>query len=449
MTAPAARPAPPRRAPVGGSFLAGAAGRLLPQSVPFRYFGAATVFHLAAWLVLLFSADQWPAWRGGLGWPLAALHLLTLGTLLASAIGASLQLLPVATRQPVRWPRLAALLWWAYVPGVALLAAGMGAARPAWLGLGAALVIGALLPFALLLGLNLRAARGMAGVVLHGWGAQAALALLLASAAALVALWLGHPLLPRDAARGVHLVAGVFGWMGLLAFGLSYVLLPMFTLGRVPDDGRQRQAGAVALLAVALAVAAPLAPSATVPLRAAALLAGAAALLLHLRLMRAVQATAMRRDLGIAGRLINGGWAGLALTLVAAAAALAAPDGSLAGSVFGRLFGLAAVAGWLLTFLLGVLQRILPFLAAMHAAQGRRRPPTPSALTLPHALAWHAAAHALALALLALGLALSSALLRAAGAVGSVGALAFASFVAVLLLRTRKASTEAPAGPSR
>ncbi|MFT3820772.1 MAG: hypothetical protein QM750_24665 [Rubrivivax sp.] len=438
MNAPAAPPS--KRAPVGGSFLSGAAGRLLPASVPFRYFGAATVFHLAAWVLLLVTADDWTGWRGGLGWPLAALHLVTLGTLVASAIGASLQLLPVATRQAVRWPRLPALLWWVYVPGVSLLAAGMGAARPAWLAAGAAMVIGALLPFALLLALNLHAARGMAGVVLHGWGAQAALALLLASAAALVALWLGHPLLDRDAIRGVHLVAGVFGFMGLLAFGLSYVLVPMFSLGRVPDDRQQRLAGGAALLAVALAAGAPLAaphaPSLTLPLRVAALLAGAAALLQHLRLMRAVLATAMRRDLGIAGRLILGGWAGLALALLAAAAALAAP----AGSVLGRLFGLTAVAGWLLTFLLGVLQRILPFLAAMHAAQGRRRPPTPSALTLPRALAWHAAAHALALALLAAGMALpSAALLRAAGAVGSAGALAFAAFFAVLLQRTRQA----------
>lgn len=433
-TLPARPGAPARRAPVGGSFLAGATGRLLPASVPFRYFGAATLFHLAAWVLLFATADDWPAWRGGLGWPLATLHLVTLGTLLASAIGASLQLLPVATRQPVRWPRLPALLWWIYVPGVAVLVGGMGAARVGWLTAGAAMVIGALLPFALLLALNLRAARGMPGVVLHGWGAQAALALLLASAAALVALWLGHPLLNRDSARGLHLVAGVFGVMGLLAFGLSYVLLPMFTLGRVPADRQQVAAGAVALLAVALAAAAPLAPSWMLPLRAAALLAGMAALLLHLRLMRAVLASAMRRELGIAGRLMFAGWAGLALALAAAAIALAAgPD-----AVAGRLFAAAAVLGWLLSFLLGVLQRILPFLAAMHAAQGRRRPPTPSALTLARALSWHAAAHGLALALLAAGMAASSpALLRAAGAVGSIGALCFAGFFAVLLNRLR------------
>lgn len=438
MNAPhAATPAPPapaRRAAVGGSFLAGAAGRLLPASVPFRFFVAASLFHLAAWVVLLLTAPAWTGWRGGLGWPLAALHLVTLGTLVCAAIGASLQLLPVATRQPVRWPRLPGLLAWAYMPGVVVLVAGMGLSRPAWLAAGAALVIGALLPFALLLALNLRAARGMAGVVLHGWGAQAALALLLASALALVALWLGHPVLGRDTARGLHLVAGAFGFMGLLAFGLSYVLLPMFTLGRVPDDRSQLRAGSAALLAVALAAAAPLADAASTPLRVAALLAGVLALVLHLRLMRSVLASAMRRDLGMAGRLMHGGWAGLGLSLVAAAAALAGPAGSAAG----RLWVMAAVLGWLLSFLLGVLQRILPFLAAMHAAQGRRRAPTPSALTLSRALGWHAAAHALALLLLAAGLLLSSStLLRAAGAVGSVGAAAFVAFVAVLLQRLR------------
>jgi hypothetical protein len=428
-----------RRAPVGGTFLPGAAGRLLPASVPFRFFGAAVAFHLAAWLVVLLSAADWPDWRGGLGWPLAALHLVTLGTLAASAMGASLQLLPVATRQPVRWPRLPALLWWVYVPGVALLTAGMGTAQPLWMALGAAGAIGALLAYGLLLALNLRGARGMAGVVLHGWGAVAALALLLVSAAALVALWLGHPWLQRDSARGLHLVAGVFGFMGLMAFGLSYVLLPMFALGRVPTDRRQLAAGGTALVALLLAAAAPLVTEAAIELRAAALLAGAAALGLHLQLMRAVLYTAMRRDLGLGGRLMRGGWAALALALPLGALALA----SDAASPWSRLFGLAAVGGWLLSFLFGVLQRILPFLAAMHAASGRRRPPTPSALTLSRALAWHAGAHGMALVLLAIGIGWpSTALVQAAGAVGCVGAGAFALFFVVLLRRLRQALAE-------
>ncbi|MFZ2648540.1 MAG: hypothetical protein WA210_00405, partial [Burkholderiaceae bacterium] len=109
-----------------GAFLAGAASRLLPVSIPFRFFGAAVVYHLLAWLALLAGAQDLPRFSGGWGWVPAGLHLLTLGALVMSAIGASLQLLPVATRQPLRWLRWPAAIWWLYTPGVAALALGMG-----------------------------------------------------------------------------------------------------------------------------------------------------------------------------------------------------------------------------------------------------------------------------------------------------------------------------------
>jgi len=64
-----------------GAFLGGAASRLLPASIPFRFFGAAVAYHLLAWLALLAGADQFPRFSGGPGWPLAALHLVTLGVL--------------------------------------------------------------------------------------------------------------------------------------------------------------------------------------------------------------------------------------------------------------------------------------------------------------------------------------------------------------------------------
>ncbi len=448
---PAPRPAPPagktapkKRAALGGSFLSGATGRLLPASVPFRYFGAAIVFHLGAWLVVLLTAADWPDWRGGLGWPLAALHLVTLGTLAASAIGVSLQLLPVATKQPVRGPGVLGAIWWLFVPGVVVLVLGMGLARPLWLATGAAAVIAVLLVFAAMLALNLRAGRSMVGIVLHGFGALLALLLVLASAVALVALWIGQPLYDHTAALSLHVVAGVFGFMGLLALGLAFVLLPMFTLGRVPADRRQIESGVLALAAVALAAVAALWPAQGLLLRTLALALGIAAVALHLYLMRGIFTTAMRRDLGTSGRLMKAGWAGLALALLAAAAALPAE----AGSVWARLFGLVAVAGWLLTFLLGILQRILPFLASMHAGQRLKRGPTPSALTSEAPLRWHAGAHAVALALLAVGLAWPSpVLIRLAGVAGTAGALAFLFFYAVLLQRLTRALSQAPPEP--
>src|ERR1700675_1578464 len=137
-----------------GTFIAGAASRLLPPSIPFRFFGAAVAYHLLAWIALCAGAPSVPRFTGGLGWPLAALHLVTLGVLAMSAIGASLQLLPVATRRSVGTARWPAAIWWLYTPGVAVLTLGMGIASPALLAAGAAATVAALLTYAVLLARN-------------------------------------------------------------------------------------------------------------------------------------------------------------------------------------------------------------------------------------------------------------------------------------------------------
>ena len=104
--------------------------RLLPMSLPFRFFGAAVVFHVLAWAALLAGARDVAAFPGGLGLPFAALHLATLGVLAMTAVGATLQLLPVATRQAVGSIAAAKLVWWLLVPGVALFSARIDAICP-------------------------------------------------------------------------------------------------------------------------------------------------------------------------------------------------------------------------------------------------------------------------------------------------------------------------------
>ena len=161
--------------------------RLLPMSLPFRYFGAAAAFQLGAWALLLFFPTELVNFEIGLGPAFAALHLLTLGVLAMSAIGARLQLLPVATRQPVRALWAVKLVWWSLVPGVIAFAAAAGAYRPDLMGLGAVAVVFALLVYSVLLFRNLWAAKGMRVVVMHGWAALACLAGLAATGLALVA----------------------------------------------------------------------------------------------------------------------------------------------------------------------------------------------------------------------------------------------------------------------
>ena len=433
-----------------GSFLGGAKSRLLPASVPLRFFGAAVAFHVLAWLALLAGAADWPRFAGGPGWPLAALHLVTLGVLVMTAIGASLQLLPVATRQPLRRPRAPLLVWWLYTPGVAALALGMGAARP-WLAAAGALAVGVgLVLYAALLAANLRGARGMPGVVAHGWAALAALGVLLASALALLGGWLGLPLMGREQALALHVPFAAYGFMGMLALGLAYILVPMFALAPNPAPRRQLVSCALALAGLACAGAAAwgVAPTA---LRVAALLAGGAALALHLALMHAALRDGMRHDLGRSFVLVRVGWGGLATSLVAALALvleLPLPLPNLPA-----LFGLLLVGVWLLSFALGLLQRILPFLAAMHAAGGQRRAPTPSSFTAGRPLAVHFACHLAALAGLALALVIPGAQLAAvvaalAAAAGAAGAVAFAVFYAALLRRVAAAAAAAPRQPA-
>ncbi len=421
----------------GGAFLGDARSRLLPASIPLRFFGAAVLFHLLAWLVLAAAAAQWLGFGGGLGWPLAALHLLTLGVFGMTALGAGAQLLPVATRQPAPAARWLAAIWWLYTPGVAVLALGMGLAQPRWLAAGAVAVGLAFAAWGALMLRHLVGARGMPGVVAHGWAALAALAVVLASALSLAGTWLGLPVPSREITLALHLVFAPYGFMGLLALGLSYILVPMFALAEAPAERWQLTSCALAVAALVLAGLAAFG-WAPVPLRVAALLAAAGAVSLHLWLMAKALRTGMRRELGRSFQLVKIGWAGLAASLgLGLALVLELPLPRLAIG-----FGLCLIGVWLLSFLLGMLQRILPFLGAMHAAGTGRRPPTPSALTDDRALRMHFICHVAALAGLALAVAADSwRLASAAATVGAVGALAFCLFYVTLLTRLQRAGT--------
>lgn len=416
-----------------GAFLGGARSRLLPASIPFRFFGAAVACHVLAWVALLAGAQGAPRFVGGLSPVLAAIHLLTLGVFAMAAIGASLQLLPVATRQPVRSTAAAALVFWLYVPGVLLLAAGMAWAAPGLLAAATVAILAALAVYAVLLVSTLRGASAMPAVSAHGRAAVASLLVAAATGAALVASYHGHAPLPRGPALALHVAFAAFGFMGLLALGFSLILVPMFALSPPPDERRARLALGLAVAALLLAGVAAFDPAPAL-LALAAFACGAGAVALHVQAMLASLATGLRRELGRSFVLVRASWALLAAAVVAAPAVLA--DAPLPGVA--TLFGVLLLPGWLLTFLLGVLQRIVPFLAAMHAAHGDRRPPTPAALTAQRPLDAHFACHFAALALLAAAVfADSPALARLAAIAGTAGAIAFAAFFAAAMRRMR------------
>jgi hypothetical protein len=184
-------------------------------------------------------------------------------------------------------------------------------------------------------------------------------------------------------------------------------------------------------LAAAVAGALAALPALTV----AGVAGGLVATALHWALMRRALAQRMRRKLGPFFVLVGAGWMCLALSLLLAGA-LALDIAPANGPA---LFGAVALVGWLLSFVAAIFQRIVPFLAAMHAS-GKRGPPLVSTLTPERTLAVHRYAHLGALVLLVAGIAAGQPrLVEAAAACGLAGALALAWFVAQVIKRMQEA----------
>lgn len=408
----------------GANFLGGAKGRLLPAALIFRYFASAVFFHALAWIALFFAAPALITFGGGLGWPLAALHLITVGVLVMTAVATSLQLLPVASRQAVsaqQWPY--DLVWTLLNLGVIALACGMAWQLPTWLLAGAAAVALALLIYLVLLLQNLRGARGMPLVLAHCWAAALSLLVLVGSGAALASAYSGFDLFERQTALTLHLTFGGYGFMGMLVLGFSYILVPMFALSSNPALRWSYLSLALALLALALVLlnVTEVLPASALTL---AIVAAALALGIHVTLMLECLHSGMRQNLGQSFVLVRVGWLGLGASLAVALLGQFTTWFAAQPTLFGVL-----LIGGLLTFLLGVLSRIIPFLAAMHAATGQRRAPTPSGLTVQAALDLHFYSHLGALALLLLALIPQSVwLARISALLGLAGAVSYGIF---------------------
>lgn len=416
---------------LAATFLGGAKSRLLPASIPFRFFVAAVLFHIAIWLVLFAAANEAVGFRGGLGSTLAAVHLLALGVLVTTAIGASAQILPVATRRTLHaiWP--VKLIFWLIVPGMIALIGGMYTAQTNLLIPAAVVVAASLLLFCGLLANNLRSATSLPVVAAYGWAALAAL---------IAAITLGLSLAINEeftivpdhgAAVLAHLILGGFGFMGLLALGLSHILVPMFALA--PGPAKKPSFASFIIVAAALVFGALGALNSNRNVLAAAALLGLVAAAMHLWLMHGVLKTGMRKHLGLSFVLVRAAWAMLPATLLVGLAALY----GFAGKNGPTLFGFLLLFGWLLTFLFAILQRIMPFLASMFMP-----PPASggtaivSALSGARSLKLHAISHGLALAVIAAAILLDNAAIARAGAtIGLAGAVAFAWFTADVVRR--------------
>jgi hypothetical protein len=383
--------------------MANAKGRLLPFSLPFRFFFAACLYQLLMWAVLFFNADQLNSYYGGSGPILSAIHLLTLGVLVMTAVGASIQLLSVATRRPMRSIMACRVLSWLLIPGVAILVYGMEGFSALALITGGAMVSIALLIYALLVFDNLLFSPGMGVITAYIWTAIVSLCLILALGMALIMDY-QHAFLPDHTVFAVtHMLLAAYGFMGMLALGFSYILIPMFGLSSLQNEKLAYSGFYLNLTALILLVANGFVMKDLLHWLAIAF--GLPGCICYLYSMYQILQQRMRKRLGKSFKMIYLSWFALPLSIICGAM-------MKLGLIKPGVFGIMLLLAWLFIFMIGILQRIAPFLTTMHLAQNKHvKAPTQSEITSEMSLKISNYGYIAALALLIIGLLIEQSLL--------------------------------------
>lgn len=387
-----------------------------PFGAPLRFFLTAPLFGVLAGLLLLGGGADGVSSRW-LPVALAATHLITIGFMLQVMIGALMQILPVMVGANVARPMLVARIVHA---GLTLGALGLAAAfllaAPLAFRLAAIVLASTAAVFVLAAGLALR---GVASTSPTIRGLKLALAGLVGVVALGVTLALalanGWPL-PLPLVTDLHAGWGLGAWSGVLLVSMSYVVVPMFQLTPgYPARLSWWLPPAVGLLLALWSLAVGLGADGLVRLaEAATALAGIGFAVFTLRLQRQrrrARADATHRywQLGL--------WSGLAaLVMLLLSAAWPAPA-EWAG--WAPLFGILLGVGGFMSFIVGMLYKIVPFLSWMHlqdAGQGKVMAPNMNKILPEKRMQWQMWGHFAAFALLVAAVWLPDWLARPAGA---------------------------------
>jgi len=198
-------------------------------SLPFRYFAASLVF-LAIFGLLI------PFWNGlllgGYFVPelLALVHIVTLGWIVTTIMGATFQLVPVALQVPIASERLGRWLFPLWLIGVSTLIIGF------WLfdarlliAAGGMILLSGLLYLGNMAG-TLAQVRRWDPIAVHIAVALSHLALVGFLAVLLILHNFGLPGFAFLPTFKTHVLLAVMGFVSVLTMGVAYKLIPMFTL---------------------------------------------------------------------------------------------------------------------------------------------------------------------------------------------------------------------------
>ncbi len=376
-------------------------------AVPLRFLLAAPLLALPAAALLLYYGPALLATRWSAA-ALAATHLITLGFIAHSVVGALLQFLPVAAGADIRHlhraaPWLQALL----TAGTLLLAASFLLESAPLLEAAAAIVTLVLAAVVILAGMALVrcTARDVTTrtiiLGLAGLAATIALGCLLATLPNWAAAWGIVEL------TDLHAAWGLAGWVTVTVIGVALALVPMFQITpRYPPAVERWLPPLIVGTLVVLSVSVTTGLGMLAGLREslyALLASGLAAFgVVTLRLHRA-----SRRRADVSVWLWRGGMASLVAVALLVFGAIPVP-GLAQLPWFDLLIGILMLAGFGMSVINGMMYKIVPFLVWLHLQQANsERHPLPhmGQIIPQRAMRWQAAAHGVAVALLIAALA--------------------------------------------
>jgi hypothetical protein len=345
--------------------------RLPPRVLPWLYFGSAWIS-----LAMAFAALIWDP-RGAAGFFYHArlagiVHLVTLGWITMSILGALYVAGPVALRMPMPARRID---WFAF----ALAAIGIvGMVAHFWIAEFGGLAWSGLMVTAGILLVGGRVVRQLRHAPIHG-AVKLHLRLAFANiaAAATAGVLLGfdkvYHFLPGFVLSNVvaHAHLAAIGWVSMMVVGIAYRMLPMLLPAR-PPQGRTMYASAILLQTGATGLFVTLIlQSGWVTLFAAATIAGFAAFITHVALMLMRRgrphAKLPARDYAIRHAFLALGFLGIA---AAVGMILAVADMSETTLRLALAYGVFGLVGFLAQMVAGLQLRLLPLLAWFTAARG-------------------------------------------------------------------------------
>jgi hypothetical protein len=347
-----------------------------PFAAPLRFFLTAPLFAMLAGVLItiegpaIFASRWMPA-------TLALTHLLTVGFMLQIMLGALIQILPVVAGANLSRPLLvAAVVHSGLTAGTLLLAGGLYYSAPMLLS-SSVVFLGLSVGFFLfsavraLVGIP-SSSPTIRGLKLALFGLSVVVGLGIVMVFAIAHGWS----LPLQVLTNLHAGWGFGGWAGILLAAIAYVVVPMFQL----TPGYPARASwwyPVVMLGLmvlwTLAVVADWSVGERIAQAAAGLL-GLAFAGLTLRL----QQKRRRARSDVTYRYWQLGlWASIFALFMLCTVALWPAASDLPG--WSLIFGILLIVGGFLPFIIGMLYRIVPFLAWMHLQSvGQYKVPAPN-----------------------------------------------------------------------